>query len=120
MNSSKPGVINTISLLLLIFTFELFAKSSIKEFHLSLEQHVFSPAELTIPADEKVKLIIHNLDNEAEEFDSFDLNREKVIFPRKSAVIYVGPLPPGRYEYFGEYNPTSAKGVIVVEVQNAR
>lgn len=90
-----------------------------KEFHLTLENHVFSPAELIIPANRKVKLIIHNKDAVAEEFDSFDLNREKVLFSNKKTTIFVGPLKEGKYEYFGEYNPNTARGIVVVRREDA-
>ncbi|WP_448211005.1 cupredoxin domain-containing protein [Colwellia sp. MEBiC06753] len=90
-------------------------KAKTKEFKLTIENHVFTPSSLTIPANEKVKIIIENKDDVAEEFDSFDLNREKVIFAKKQATIYVGPLSPGVYEYFGEFHPNSAKGQIIVE-----
>lgn len=83
------------------------------EFRLTLEDNLFFPSRLEIPADTKIKLIIINLDSTPEEFDSFDLNREKVIFPHRQAVIYVGPLKPGEYEFFGEYNPNTARGVLV-------
>jgi hypothetical protein len=69
---------------------------------------------IKIPPNEKIKLIIYNRDTTPEEFDSFDLNREKVIFPNKKAVIFIGPLPEGKYQFFGEFNPNSAKGTIVV------
>tara|TARA_R110000803_G_scaffold85827_1_gene152173 strand:+ start:40581 stop:41045 length:465 start_codon:yes stop_codon:yes gene_type:complete len=85
------------------------------EFQLILKNHLFYPAEIEIPANTKVKLIIHNQDQTPEEFDSFDLNREKVIFPHKKAVIFIGPLLPGRYEFFGEFNPNSAQGAIIVK-----
>jgi hypothetical protein len=97
----------------------IYSWSKTKLFHLTLENNVFTPSELTIPANEKVKLIIHNKDNKVEEFDSFDLNREKVLFPHKKAVIFIGPLLTGKYEYFGEFNPNSARGIIIVEVNNA-
>lgn len=100
---------------LCIFSFDTWAKSEIKEFELTIENHVFSPKEITIPANQKVKIIISNKDSLAEEFDSFDLNRERVIFANKKATIYVGPLPPGRYEYFGEYHPNSARGFVIVK-----
>lgn len=29
-------------------------------------------------------------------------------------MIYIGPLSPGRYDFFGEYHPNSAKGVVIV------
>lgn len=87
-----------------------------KVFELVLEEHTFTPTKLTIPANQKVKIVIVNKDDTAEEFDSFDLNRERFLFAGKRATIYVGPLPPGTYEYFGEYHPNSARGqVIVVE-----
>jgi len=84
------------------------------EFQLTLKNHLFYPAEIKILENTKVKLIIYNQDQTPEEFDSFDLNREKVIFPEKKAVIFIGPLSPGRYEFFGEFNPNSAQGTIIV------
>lgn len=89
--------------------------AAIPEFTLVLENHVFSPSELTIPANTKVKIIIENRDDSAEEFDSFDLNRERVIFANSKRAIFVGPLPPGVYEYFGEFHPNSAVGKVIVQ-----
>ncbi|MEW6982801.1 cupredoxin domain-containing protein [Colwelliaceae bacterium 6471] len=85
-----------------------------EQYALEIKDHLFYPAEIVIPANKKIKLIIYNRDDTPEEFDSFDLNREKVIFPHKKAVIYIGPLPEGRYEFFGEYNPNSARGALLV------
>jgi len=85
-----------------------------QEFSMVLKNHLFYPAEMTIPANKKIKLIIENQDGSVEEFDSFSLNREKVLFPQQKAIIYIGPLSPGRYTFFGEYHPDSARGVIVV------
>ncbi|WP_100642089.1 cupredoxin domain-containing protein [Alteromonas facilis] len=84
-------------------------------FRLELRENTFTPSELVIPANTKVRLVITNMDDTAEEFDSFDLNRERVIFANSSSTIFIGPLPPGRYEYFGEYHPVSARGFVVVE-----
>lgn len=106
-----------IGLCIVLVPFMLLAKT--KEFHLTIENHIFTPSALTIPANRKVKLIIYNKDKVSEEFDSFDLNREKVLFPGRKTTIFVGPLSPGRYEYFGEYNPNIARGVILVEGNNA-
>lgn len=105
-----------LSFLLCLFCLPLLAKKP--EFHLELKNHLFTPSEIEIPANKKVKLIIYNADSTPEEFDSFDLNREKVIFPHKTAVIFVGPLQAGRYKFFGEFNPHSAQGVVVVKPQS--
>jgi hypothetical protein len=99
--------------MLCCYSFSALAKKP--EFVIELKDHLFYPSEIEIPANKKVKLIIYNRDKTPEEFDSFDLNREKVIFPHKKAVIFVGPLPEGRYEFFGEFNPNSAKGVVIVK-----
>ncbi|MBL4764582.1 MAG: cupredoxin domain-containing protein [Colwellia sp.] len=89
------------------------------EYHLALKNHLFYPAQIVIPANQKIKLVIHNHDNSVEEFDSFDLNREKVIFPQQKSTIFIGPLTVGEYNFFGEYHPNSARGkVIVIEIKS--
>lgn len=85
-----------------------------QEFTVILKSHLFYPAEMTIPSNKKIKLVIDNQDDSIEEFDSFSLNREKVLFPKRKSIIYIGPLTPGRYDFFGEYHPSSARGVIIV------
>ena len=84
-------------------------------FRLAIVNHRFQPATLTIPANTKVKLVIENRDATPEEFESNDFDREKIILPNSRAVIFVGPLPPGRYRFFGEFNPATAQGVLRVE-----
>lgn len=79
---------------------------------LAIEQHRFFPEVVTVPANTKVKLLIHNRDASAEEFESFELNREKVILGNTKTVIYIGPLAVGEYPFFGEFNPSTAQGVI--------
>jgi len=103
---------------LLIFTaliiFAINALAKRPEYVIELKDHLFFPEQLQIPANKKVKLVIYNRDDSVEEFDSFDLNREKVLYPNKKAVIYIGPLPAGTYRFFGEFHPNSAKGSIVI------
>lgn len=82
---------------------------------LVIKGHRFEPTELRVPAGQRVKLVVHNQDSTAEEFESHDLNREKVIAPGAKATIYIGPLKPGRYSFYGEYHEATAKGVIVAE-----
>lgn len=82
---------------------------------ISIKDHLFYPAEITIPADTKVKLFIKNLDPTAEEFESYELNREKVISGNSKTVIFIGPLPPGEYPFFGEFFPKTAQGKVLVK-----
>lgn len=82
---------------------------------LTLKDHRFEPPQLDIPAHAKVKLTIKNLDTSAEEFDSDDLHREKVVAAGQQGVVYIGPLDPGTYRFQGEYHPTTAQGSVLVK-----
>lgn len=84
-------------------------------FKLEISNHLFMPAEIIIPANTKVKLMVHNLDATSEEFESYELNREKVIMGKRKAVIFIGPLAPGEYPFFGEFHPETAQGKIIAE-----
>jgi len=84
-------------------------------YQIVIRDHLFFPAELAIPAGQKIKLLVLNQDPTPEEFESFELNREKVIKGMHKAVIFIGPLNPGRYPYFGEFHPETAQGMIVAE-----
>ena len=84
------------------------------EFTLTIKDHKFEPAELVVPAGQKVKIKVVNADPTPEEFESHELNREKVIPGGATATIFVGPLKPGTYPFFGEFNPKTAQGKLVV------
>ncbi len=85
------------------------------EVELRIRNHLFEPAELVIPAETKVRVRIHNLDATPEEFESWELNREKVILGGESTVLFVGPLAPGEYPFFGEFNPKTAQGKLIAQ-----
>ena len=85
------------------------------EMALAIKDHRFIPAELKVPAGQRIKLVVHNQDNTPEEFESHSLNREKVIPGGAKATIFIGPLQPGRYTFFGEYNEKTAQGVVIAE-----
>ncbi|MGE5548329.1 MAG: cupredoxin domain-containing protein [Solirubrobacterales bacterium] len=82
---------------------------------LTIKDHRFTPDRIEVPAGQKVTLLIKNQDTTAEEFDSHDLKREKVIPPGKDAKVIVGPLNPGEYRFIGEYHEKTAKGVLVAK-----
>jgi len=85
------------------------------EVKIVIREHKFEPAEVTVPAGKKVKLVIENQDATAEEFESYELNREKVVPPKGQISIFVGPLKPGRYPFFGDFHKDTAKGVLVAK-----
>ena len=91
------------------------AQAADLELSMVIKNHTFEPSVLKVPANQRIKLTVQNLDTTPEEFESHALNREKVIPGGAKAVIYLGPLKPGRYEFMGEFNPTTAKGVVISE-----
>lgn len=85
------------------------------EFELEIRNHLFQPDTLIVPANIKIKLIIYNRDATPEEFESYELNREKVILGGSKAIVFIGPLSPGEYPFFGEFNLQTALGTIIVK-----
>jgi plastocyanin len=91
----------------------LSAKAADLEITLVIENNRFQPATLTVPANQKIRLLIENRDATAEEFESHSLNREKLISGKSRAAVFIGPLAAGRYTFFGEFNPSTAQGVLI-------
>jgi len=91
------------------------AKADFPEFAVVIREHQFEPAELRVPAGKKLKLIVSNEDATPEEFESYELNREKVIPAKSRGHLYIGPLSPGRYPFFGDFHKQTAHGTIVAE-----
>ena len=83
-------------------------------YSLVIKDHKFQPTEIEIPANTKIALVVKNEDSTPEEFESTQLRREKVVPGGQQITVYIGPLKPGRYEFFGDFNPTTARGHIVV------
>ncbi len=84
-------------------------------YKLRLKDHHFDPVSIEIPAHKKVKLLIQNMDSTAEEFESDDLHREKVIPPGSEGAVFIGPLDPGTYKFTGEYHAATASGAVFVK-----
>ncbi|MGH1397773.1 MAG: DUF6746 family protein [Alphaproteobacteria bacterium] len=89
------------------------AHSGVYELH--IKDHKFTPEEIRVPAGQKIKLVIHNDDPTPEEFESDDFRREKIIAGNSKATIHVGPLKPGKYHFFGEFNLDTANGYLYAE-----
>lgn len=89
--------------------------AEIPSFELVIKDHKFIPDHLQVPSGVKIRLVVKNQDPTPEEFESYALNREKVIPGNAQALIYIGPLEPGVYPFFGEFNQKSAQGKITAE-----
>lgn len=84
-------------------------------YEIKIHEHRFVPAVISIPANTKVKLIVSNEDASVEEFESHELNREKIVAGKSKITVFIGPLKPGRYPFFGEFHMDTAQGAIIVK-----
>ncbi len=84
------------------------------DYVITLKDHAFSPAELVVPAGQKIKLTVKNLNDQPAEFESATLNREKVVTPHGDIVVFIGPLDAGKYGYFNDFDRTTT-GVITAK-----
>lgn len=73
----------------------------------------FEPEVLEVPAGKKFKIIIKNDGPGPAEFESTELQREKVINAGASSFLVFQPLKAGSYVFFDDFHRDTAKGKIV-------
>jgi high-affinity iron transporter len=82
---------------------------------LVFHNHRFEPDRIQVPAGAKFQLHVKNTDDTADEFESVDLNREKLVTPGQTITVFLGPLSPGEYKFFGDFHQDTAQGVLVAK-----
>ncbi len=86
-----------------------------EDYTLTIKNHRFTPTEIKVPANKRIKLTVINDDPTPEEFESNEMKVEKVIPGKSKGVVRIGPLKPGRYPFVGEFHEDSAKGTVIAE-----
>jgi plastocyanin len=81
---------------------------------LAVEEGGFSPAEVQAPADARLQVEVTNRTAAAMEFESFDLNRERIVQPGQTVTVYLSGLAPGRYEFFDDFHQ-ARRGTLVIQ-----
>jgi hypothetical protein len=82
---------------------------------LSFHDGRFEPATLTVPANAPVALHVTNLSGETIEFESFKLNRERVIGPGGTITVQLPALSPGSYDFYDDFHQDVPEGSIVAK-----
>lgn len=82
---------------------------------ITLKDHHFTPAEIHVPSGKPFFVVVTNADDAAEEFEMLLPPLERVIQPGEQGKVRIRPLGQGRFPFFGESNPDSAKGAFVSE-----
>ena len=103
----------TVGLIMLAIPFSALAEEYSPS--LTIKGHRFEPAELVVPANVKFKLVVKNQDPTPEEFESYELKREKIIRGNSELTLYIGPLAPGSYPFFGDFHQDTARGRLIAK-----
>jgi hypothetical protein len=107
--------VSKIALILTAFAASSAFAADLPTFNLTAKDGKLIPELIEVPAGQKIQLIVKNEGPGAEEFESTDLNREKVVPPGKTITLFLGPLKEGSYVYFGDFHPDTARGKIVAK-----
>jgi len=81
---------------------------------LRVQAEGFQPASIAAPAGARIRLEVSNETATPIEFESFELNRERVVPPGQKAMVYLSGLSAGSYEFFDDFNQ-KRRGVLTVE-----
>src|ERR1035441_3240718 len=84
-----------------------------KGLEIRFENHQFSPQTLTVPAGTALQITVLNLSRERIEFESFRLNREKVVEPGGSVIVKLPALRAGSYDFFDDFHADVPEGTII-------
>jgi heme/copper-type cytochrome/quinol oxidase subunit 2 len=87
---------------------------------LTIKNHRFTPAEVSVPAGERIRIEVENQDSTPAEFESSDLRVEKIVVPGGKIVVMAGPLKPGTYKFFDDYHPDTANGTMTAVERKAQ
>jgi Cupredoxin-like domain len=82
---------------------------------LRYEQGHFVPAQLTVPANTPLRLKVVNAAAQPIEFESFELNRERVVPPGGEITVYLPSLSAGSYNFFDDFNRDATQGTLVAK-----
>ena len=82
---------------------------------ITIKNQKFVPDLLRLKANVPFDLEVKNEDGIPVEFESLDLNKEKMISPGKSVLFKFKALPSGDYEFFSDFGPKDLRGKIILE-----
>jgi hypothetical protein len=82
---------------------------------LRYENRRWIPQTITVPANRQFRIKIINASKEAVEFESFKLNREKVVGPGETTTINMPRLKPGSYDFYDDFHADVPEGTIIAK-----
>lgn len=115
MSGFKPSLIMTALAAALVVGLQASPMCADTEPEIRFENHQFKPLTLTVPAGQKLTIKVTNASNETIEFESFKLNREKVVSPGETIAVNLPALNPGTYDFYDDFHQDVPQGSIVAK-----
>ena len=84
-------------------------------FELRYENRRFTPQTITVPANRPFRIKVINASKETVEFESFKLNRERVVGPGETIIVNVPALSPGSYDFYDDFHDDVPEGAIIAK-----
>jgi cupredoxin-like protein len=75
----------------------------------------FTPATFNVHAGQALSLRVVNQGSAPIEFESFELNRERVVQPGQEITVFIPPLQPGTYKFFDDFHHDAGEGAITAQ-----
>ena len=85
------------------------------DLEIKFDNHRFAPQTVTVPSGEALAVKVVNSSNEPIEFESFKLNREKVVTPGDTITVHLPALSPGTYDFYDDFHQDVPQGTIVAK-----
>ncbi|HKF29166.1 MAG TPA: cupredoxin domain-containing protein [Candidatus Binataceae bacterium] len=85
------------------------------EQQIRFENHKFTPQTLSVPCGQKLIIKVVNASQETIEFESFKLNREKVVTPGETIIVRLPELSAGAYDFYDDFHQDVPEGSIVAK-----
>jgi len=104
-------VFSLIVLMMLVFLAGARGDDTVIE--LRFENRRFTPQTITVPANQAIR--VTNASKEPIEFESFKLNREKVVGPGETITVRIPALRPGSYDFYDDFHQDVPAGSIVAK-----
>ena len=82
---------------------------------LRFENRRFTPQTITVPAHQPLTIKVVNASKETIEFESFKLNRERVVGPAETIIIRLPALRPGNYDFYDDFHQDVPEGSIIAK-----
>jgi len=84
-------------------------------FAIEFKDGVITPSTLEVPANTRFKIEIRNTGTTPAEFESAELQREKVVGPGANSFVVIRSLDPGEYSFFDDFHPDTPPGKLIAK-----